>query len=103
MRLLDLRGDAQRERVTAANCTETEEIKISAGEVISGKTAKISFVSIRILQPTVVHAIEVHNFGLQAPGFQHRSKAQYADRSQLPLDACCVRFAHVSVIELVGR
>ena len=35
MRLLDLRRDAKRERVTAANCTETEEIKIPAGEVVT--------------------------------------------------------------------
>src|SRR5205809_4548365 len=103
MRLLDLRGDAKRERVAAANCTETEEIKIPAGQVISGKTAKISFASIRILQPTVVDAIEVHNFGLQAPRFQHRSKAQDADWSQLPHDASCFHFAHAPVIELVGR
>ena len=103
MRLLDLSGDAKRERITAANCTETEEIKIPAGEVISGKTAKISFVSLRILQPTVVDAIKVHNFGLQAPGFQHRSKTQDADRGQLAHDASCFHFAHAPVIELVSR
>ena len=75
MRSLDLSGDAKRYRVTAANRTEAEKVEIATGEVISGKAAKISFVSIRILQPTVLNAIQVHHFRLQAFGFQHSGKA----------------------------
>src|SRR5260370_32199646 len=103
MHSLDLSSDAQRQRVAAANRAEAKEIKIAAGEVGSGKTAKISVMSIRILQPTVVSAIEVHNFGLQALGFQHGGKAQDADRGKLDHDASCLRFAYRPVIELVGR
>ena len=103
MRALDLSGDAKRQRVAAANRAEAKEVKITTGEVSSGKSAKIGFVPIRIFQPTVVNTIEVHNFRLQALGFQHRGQAQDADRGKLPHDASCVQFSYGPVIELVGR
>ena len=43
MRSLDLGGDAKRYGVTAANRTEAEKVEVAAGEIISGKAAKISF------------------------------------------------------------
>src|SRR5438477_12057785 len=103
MRPLDLSGDAKRERVAAANRTEAEEIKITGGEVSSGKTAKISFIPVRILRPTVVNAVEVHHFRLQAPGFQHRGEAQDAHGGELAHHASCVGFAHGRVFKLAGR
>src|SRR5438874_1601729 len=70
MRSLDLGGDAQRHRVTAANRAEAEKVRVAVGEVIPGKTAKIGFravlVSLRFLLPLIVDAIEVHHFRLQA-------------------------------------
>jgi hypothetical protein len=103
MRSLDLGGDAKRHGVTAANRTEAEKVEVVRGEVIPGKTAKISFISIRILQPTVINAIQVHDFRLQAFGLKHGCKAQNADRRKLAHDASCFRFAHGAAVELIGR
>src|SRR5260370_12466177 len=103
MHALDLSRDAKRQRVAAADRTEAKEIKIAAGEVGPGKTAKISFILLRFLPPIVVNAIEVHNFRLQALGFQHGGKAEDADGGKLAHDASCIHFAHGLVIELVGR
>src|SRR5579864_5803896 len=105
MRSLDLGGDAQRQRITAANCAEAEKVKVASGEVIPGKTAKIGFsvASIRLLQPTVVNAIQVHHFGLQAFGFQLGGKAQYADGRKFAHDAGRFRFTHGTAIKLIGR
>src|SRR6478672_12286238 len=105
MRSLDLGGDAERHGVTAANRTEAKKNEVAAGEVIPGKTAKIGFsvASIRLLQPIVVNAIQVHDFRLQAFGLKHGGKAQYADRRKLAHDAGRFRFAHNTAIELIGR
>src|SRR5216684_4454217 len=103
MRSLDIGGDAQRQRVAAANRTEAEKFEVAAGEVIPGRAAKISFVSIRILPPTVINAIEVHDFRLQAFGLKHGCKAQNADRRKLAHDAGRFHFAHSTAIELIGR
>src|SRR5579864_3443246 len=103
MRPLDLCCDAKRYGVTAANRTEAEKVKVASGEVIPGKTAKISFVSIRILEPTVINAIEVYHFRLQAFGFQRCGKAQNADRRQFAHDAGRFCFAHGTAIKLIGR
>jgi hypothetical protein len=103
---LDLSGDAQRYGVTAANGAEAEKveaIKIASGEVRSGKAAKIGSSAIRTLQPTIVNAIEVDNFRLQAFGLKHGGKAKDADRRKFAHDAGCIRFGHGPVIELVGR
>jgi hypothetical protein len=105
MRSLDLSGDAQRYGVTAANGAEAEKveaIKIASGEVRSGKAAKISFIAIRIPEPLIVNAIEVHNFRLQAFGLKHGGKAKDADRRKLAHDPGCFYFAHGPLIELVG-
>src|SRR6478609_300433 len=101
----DFSGDAQRKWVAAANRTEAEKveaIKIARGEVIPGKGAKISFIAIRILQPTVVDAIEIDDFRLQAFGLKHGGEAQDADRRKLAHDAGRFYFAHGPLIELVG-
>src|SRR6478609_1651012 len=99
---LDLSGDAQRERVAAANRTEAEKVEVATGEVIPGKAAKIGSSAIRTLQPTIVNAIEVHNFRLQAFGLKHGGKAKDADRRKLAHDPGCFYFAHGPLIELVG-
>src|SRR6266850_583227 len=103
MRSLDLSGDAKRQRVAAADRTEAKEVKIAAGEVGSGKTAKISFILLRCAPPIVVDAIEVHHFRLQALRFQHGGKAEDADRGKLAHDASCVLFAQHLAMKLVGR
>src|SRR5689334_23247706 len=105
MRPLDRGGDAKRDRVTAANRTEAEKVGVASGKVIAGKAAKIGFsvASIRLLQPIVINAVQVHDFRLQAFGLKHGGKAQYADRGKLAHDAGCFRFAHSTSIELIGR
>src|SRR5438445_11748135 len=107
MRSLDLGGDAQRHRVTAANRAEAEKIKIARGEIRSGKAAKIGFravlVSLRFLLPLIVDAIEVYHFRLQAFGFQHGGKAQDADRRKLAHDAGRFHFSNSTTIKLIGR
>jgi hypothetical protein len=102
MRALDLSGDAKCEWVAAANGAEAETIEVAIGEVIPGKTAKINFLSIRILEPTVVNAIEINHFRLQAFGFQHGGKAQYADGRKLAHDAGRFGVAHGTAIKLIG-
>src|SRR5205085_8290018 len=82
--------------------TEAVQIKFAVGEVVSGKPAKIGLLGIWISQPAVVDAIEVHNLRLQASGFQHRGKAQDADRSKLAHYADCFHFLYSSTGELVG-
>ena len=103
MQPLDLSGNAKRQRVAAANRTEAKKVKITAGEVGSGKIAKINFILLRFLPPIVVNAIEVYNFRLQAFCFQHGGKAEDADRGKLAHNASCLHFVHRPVIELVGR
>src|SRR5262249_45817760 len=102
MRSLDLCSDAKSQRITAANSAEAKEIEITASEVSAGKAAKISFVSIRVSQPTVVDTIEVHDLRLEAFCLQHGGKTKDADRSKLAHDASCVPFAH-GAVQLVGR
>src|SRR5690348_12137383 len=105
MRSLDLGGDAKRHGVAAANCAEAEEVnavKVAASEIISGKAAKIGFIAIRILQPTVIDAIEVNHCGLQAFGLKHGGKAKDADRRKFAHDTGSFRFAYGTAIELVG-
>ena len=105
MRSLHLGGDAKRYGITAANRTEAEKVKVARGEVISGKTAKISFsaASIGSLQPTVVDAIKIDDFRLQAFGLKHGGKAQNADRRKLAHNAGRFCFVHGTAIKLVGR
>src|SRR5436305_10311459 len=103
MRSLDLGGDAKRDGVTAANRTEAEEVKIARGEIRSGKAAKIGLISIRVLEPLVVNAIDVHDLRLQAFGFQHGCKAQDADRRKLAHDPGRFHFAHSTAIKLISR
>src|SRR2546425_5373682 len=103
MRSLDLSGDAKRQRVAAANRTEAKEVEIAAGEVGSGKTAKITSILLRCVPPIVIDAIEVHNFRLQALRFQHGGKAEDADRGKLAHDASRLLFAHHLTMELVSR
>src|SRR4029077_1143547 len=67
-----------------------------------GKATKISLIAIRILQPTVVDAIEVHHFRLQALRLQYGGKAQNADRRKFAHDTGSFRFAYGTAIELVG-
>src|SRR6266853_824571 len=103
MRTLDLGGDAKRQRIAAANRAEAEKIKVARGEIRSGKAAKIGVISIRTLEPTVVNAIEVHHFRLQAFGLKHGCKAQNANRRKLAHDASCFHFSNSTAIELIGR
>src|SRR5438270_13229693 len=100
MHPLDLGGDAKGYGVTAANRAEAEKVEVAASEVVSGETAKISFIAIGILQPTVVDAIQVHHVRLQAFSLKHGGKAQYADRRKLAHDAGRFRFAYDAAIEL---
>src|SRR6476469_4354747 len=103
MRSLDLGGDAKRDGVTAANRTEAKKVEVAAGEVIPGKTAKISYIAMGILQPTVVNAIQVHHFRLQAFGLKHCGKAQDAHRGKLAHDAGRFRFSNGTAIKLIRR
>ncbi len=103
VRPLDFAGDAKRYRVAAANRTEAKEVKITTGEIISGKTAKINLVAIRIPQPAVINTVQVDNFRLQTLGFQNGGKAQDADRGKLAHDASRFHFVNGPVIEPVGR
>src|SRR6478736_9439840 len=105
MRPLDFGGDAKRDGVTAANRTEAEKVEVAAGEVVPGKTAKTGFsvASIRLLQPIVINAIQVHHFRLQAFGLKHGGKTQNADRRKLAHDAGRFHFSNGTAIELIGR
>src|SRR5215471_13525088 len=100
-------GNADGQRIAAANSAQAKEIKLPVSEPASGEAAKIRFRSpfclMRRLQPLVVDAIEVHNLRLKALFFQDGGKAEDADRRKLAHDASCIHFAHGPVTQLVGR
>src|SRR5215471_14734287 len=103
MEALDFSRNPNRKRIAAAYRTKAKEIAFPRGEIRAGKTAKIAFVRILLLPPFIVDAIQVDDFGFQAPGFQHGGQAEDADGGKLPHDASRIRLAHRLVAQLVGR